>query len=267
MLRLRIISALLGIPMFLAIAWSGGWLFTAGVIVLAALAWREYCALCGSKDLFLWELSGYCLAIVWPIVMYWSGSAQRLPPFDLGSIGIILIAFWMLREYPSKGLTEVALTFWGIFYTIGLMSYLIAMRMLGQGFWWLLMVLAITWANDTAAYFVGRQWGKHKLAPLISPNKTLEGSVAGLGAGFGIGLLMYSLIPALPGLDPAALTFWCLLTAAAGQAGDLIESALKRWAEVKDSGTIIPGHGGILDRFDSLLLAVPIAYLMLQRLL
>ncbi|PJJ99992.1 phosphatidate cytidylyltransferase [Lysobacteraceae bacterium NML75-0749] len=122
---------------------------------------------------------------------------------------------------------------------------------------WLLTALAIIWAADSGAYFAGRRFGKRKLAPIISPNKTVEGLIGGLLCallvGLGFGLLAGATAAQLPWLAAAVL-----LTALASVVGDLFESLLKRQAGVKDSGTLIPGHGGILDRIDSVLAALPV---------
>jgi phosphatidate cytidylyltransferase len=112
------------------------------------------------------------------------------------------------------------------------------------------LVIFITWANDSGAYFIGRKWGKTKLIPEISPNKTLEGSFAGVVFGMVVSVAVFLAFPPLGDLGKAV---WLgLLIAVVGQVGDLIESAFKRTAGVKDSGSILPGHGGVLDRFDSL---------------
>jgi CDP-diglyceride synthetase len=133
------------------------------------------------------------------------------------------------------------------------------------GAWVVLLVLLVIWAGDSAAYFGGRAWGRHKCAPAISPNKTSEGVLCGLAASALIGALAWApghrgaSIPALWSVGAA----FGLLVGAAGQIGDLVESAMKRELDIKDFGTLLPGHGGVLDRFDSLLFAAPTAYALL----
>jgi phosphatidate cytidylyltransferase len=119
---------------------------------------------------------------------------------------------------------------------------------------WVLMTMALAWGSDTAAYFVGRKFGKTKLAPRISPKKTIEGSAGGLAASV-VGALILSFF--LPGLGPLDAVALGILGGAAGQAGDLLMSVLKRSSGVKDSGGILPGHGGILDRVDALVFTAP----------
>jgi phosphatidate cytidylyltransferase len=119
---------------------------------------------------------------------------------------------------------------------------------------WVFLTMALAWGSDTAAYFVGRKFGKTKLAPRISPKKTLEGSAGGLAASV-LGALAMSFF--LPGLSPIDAIALGILAGAAGQAGDLLVSVLKRSSGVKDSGGILPGHGGILDRVDALAFTAP----------
>lgn len=123
---------------------------------------------------------------------------------------------------------------------------------------WVLLTMVLAWGSDTAAYFVGRKFGKTKLAPRISPKKTLEGSAGGLGASVVGALVMSLFLPGLTWIDAIALG---VLAGAAGQAGDLMVSVLKRSSGVKDSGGILPGHGGILDRVDALAFTGPATWM------
>lgn len=147
-------------------------------------------------------------------------------------------------------------------YTGFLLSRIVVLRDEPEGIILVLMLIVGVWVNDTAAYFVGRTWGRRKLAPLISPNKTIEGSIAGIIFGTAVAPLIIL-------IDPGAIVLagaiaFGIAVAVAAQAGDLFESAIKRSAGVKDSGNILPGHGGLLDRFDSLLFAGPAAYYIVR---
>lgn len=162
------------------------------------------------------------------------------------------------RPSMTQGLTDPALVAFGPLY-IGLcLGYLIPVRALPDGEFLIFGLFLITWAADTGAYYVGMTLGRHKLAPTISPNKSVEGAVGGLLAALVAAFLARAwFLPALSTVDCAALAG--LLTVA-GLLGDLAESAMKRGAGVKDSGNLIPGHGGMLDRLDSLLFATPTFY-------
>ena len=134
------------------------------------------------------------------------------------------------------------------------------LRMLPEGAFYTYLLLAGVWIHDTAAYFVGVKWGMRKFAPQISPKKSVEGSLAGIGFTVAIFFSAAILIPGLIPLNLGQVIILALGISVFAQLGDLLESAFKRQMNVKDSGGIIPGHGGILDRFDSLLLAAPFVY-------
>lgn len=153
---------------------------------------------------------------------------------------------------------EAALLVMGIVYVPILLTHLVWLRALPHGIDWIFLMLVIVMSGDTAAYYVGSSLGKHKLYPVVSPNKSIEGAIGGLfGSLLGTFVVKFTFFPELTIVD-------CLVTALVlgilGQLGDLFESLLKRSFGVKDSGVIIPGHGGILDRLDSILFAAPAAY-------
>jgi phosphatidate cytidylyltransferase len=153
----------------------------------------------------------------------------------------------------------VAATVLGVAYVCG--PFALAAMLHAVSPHWLFVVLLLAWAGDSAAYYVGRAFGRHKLAPRISPGKTWEGTVASavMAAAVGVAYLHYF----LPTVNLLAALVFSLTVNAAGQLGDLAESALKRSARMKDSGTLLPGHGGMLDRMDNFLFAAPTAYLWL----
>ena len=156
-------------------------------------------------------------------------------------------------------LEAVQKQFQGVLYVPLLLAFVLLIRNSADGMRWLLLLLCIVFSGDTAALYTGTLLGRHKLAPKVSPGKTVEGSIGGLTVGLLVGLLAKHLL--LPSLAWGAATGFCLLVGVAAQLGDLFESALKRASGVKDSGSILPGHGGVLDRIDALLFAAPVAYL------
>lgn len=146
----------------------------------------------------------------------------------------------------------------GWFYLPLLLGHLVPLRQLEHGQRWIFLTLMVIMGCDTLAYFVGSRFGKHKLYPAVSPNKSIEGAIGGLiGSVIAVLLAKYSFMPLIGIADGVLIG---LLLGTAGQLGDLFESLLKRACKVKDSGNIIPGHGGMLDRLDSLLFAFPIVY-------
>jgi len=148
----------------------------------------------------------------------------------------------------------------GIYYLSSTFSYVLKIRAIDNGLTYLLLTFLFIWMSDSAAYFVGRSLGKHKLAPFISPNKTLEGSLGGL-----IFTVVFALIVAIVfKFSIFLLMLLAIVVNIFAQLGDLAESAIKRQAKIKDSGTILPGHGGVLDRFDSTFFAIPAVYFLLN---
>ncbi len=158
--------------------------------------------------------------------------------------------------YPRYSLLDSAGTMMGTLY-VGLLNYFFLVRSLPDGWIWLIFTLAGTWACDTTAYFVGKAFGRRRLAPELSPKKTLEGAIGGIMGSVLAGYLFALIYPFLP---LSKMLLLGLLVGAAAEVGDLLESAFKRQAGVKDSSKLIPGHGGILDRIDSALFSAPLVY-------
>jgi phosphatidate cytidylyltransferase len=179
---------------------------------------------------------------------------------------VISLVWLVLKPQRESAFAGWVWTMGGVIYLGWLLSYMVALR-LDAGRNWVFLALLTTFASDTAAYIVGKAWGKHKLAPHISPHKTREGAIGGVIAAVGVSLL--SLLPTPLHLS---LTWWQagiigLLVSVLGQFGDLAKSILKRNVGVKESGNLLPGHGGALDRTDSVVFAgvvVYYAFLILQ---
>jgi phosphatidate cytidylyltransferase len=224
-------------------------MLVAVVIVLAAFEWGRLCKL-GRQHLWLYA----ALVATLFVISAWMGAA--LPVMAVGA------AFWLLVA-PLWLWRGMAPTQAGILPAAGLAVLIpAALAMVALPPAQVLQVLCLTWVADTAAYFAGRRFGRRKLAPSISPGKTWEGAIGAL-----LGVLAYAMICALllPSLSVIEGSLWApylgaaVLLCVASILGDLFESAAKRQASVKDSGTLLPGHGGILDRIDSATSTLPIA--------
>ena len=175
--------------------------------------------------------------------------------FNLLGAGIIAVIRF---KTDPKGVGRTAGQMLGMIYLPLLFSCLLLIRNGADGPAWILVVLCLAFAGDTGAFYAGTYLGRHKLCPSVSPNKTVEGAIGGLAAStIAASVAKYFLLASLPW---ATCLVMFVLAAAAGQTGDLFESALKRFAGVKDSGSILPGHGGILDRIDALLFVAPVIY-------
>jgi phosphatidate cytidylyltransferase len=179
-----------------------------------------------------------------------------------GFLLLTLLVLFLLSVYDLKdlnsSLTRLGVGILGIVYISCLLSYLIPVRESDFGALLVLYLLTVVWSTDTSAYYIGKNFGKKKLLPLVSPNKTVEGALGGLAGGCFASLLFKIFFLDVFSLFDAILL--PLLISSVSQMGDLFESYIKRWAGVKDMGSLIPGHGGILDRIDGLLFAVPVLY-------
>ncbi|MCC7370083.1 MAG: phosphatidate cytidylyltransferase [Chloroflexi bacterium] len=267
MLRLRVLSAVIGVPVLLFVAIAGGWWFVVAVTAGATVAIFEmFSMLRGAGYRPLMPLGiGLTMALVLDALAH---DAAIMPAILV--VGVLIGLYqMMLRPDSSGALVDWALTLAPAIYVGGTMHYFIQLRNLPDGLFWMLTALIGTWICDIAAFFVGRRWGKARLAPRISPGKSVEGAVGGLvGAVLGIMALGPMLGGALAtfGLGgpavvgPVRLAGLGLVIGVCAIVGDLMESFIKRQCGAKDSSGLIPGHGGVLDRIDSVLLAVVGAY-------
>lgn len=208
------------------------------------------------------------LLIVWALLLAGLKRQQVLPPISLFDeinillIGMILLFILMLFSSNSFNLEQMAFLYVGSIYIGFGFSFMLELMWSENGTFFSLLIILVIWATDTGAYFVGKHLGKHKLWPAISPNKTIEGSLGGIGLALIISVLFAIAVPQfLPLFTILAFGFTISVI---GQIGDLVESAWKRTSGVKDSGTLLPGHGGILDRFDSLLFSFIILHFLQQ---
>jgi phosphatidate cytidylyltransferase len=266
-LRLRFLSAVIGVPILLLIAVVGGWWYVAAVVGGAMLAVSEVFAMLTAAGFRPVRLVGFTL--VAGIVLDALATDVRIMPAILVLGMVIGLLVMMGRAETERALVDWALTLASAVYVGGTMHYLIALRWLPDGLLWILVMLICTWTCDIAAFFVGRRWGRVRLAPRLSPGKSVEGAVGGLiGAVLAAILLGPFLADLISGLGlsftgPVGRIHMAglgLVIAVCAIAGDLMESFIKRQCGAKDSGSLIPGHGGVLDRIDSILLAVVGAY-------
>lgn len=270
MLKNRLVTAAWAIPLVGILIWFGEPYFTILVAIVASLAFIEFSRLTNvikGKRLTVFGVIWTLLFIVirdpkLQTLIEPHFSLDLLVPLIITSGVAISLTILLTRRQKQGAFTDWAWTFAGILYVGWLLSYLVAMRGFEDGKSWVFLTILATFGSDSAAYFVGRLFGKYKLAPSISPGKTWEGSVGGLLGAAAVSLLF--LLPT-PLKLTAYLNWWQLiliglLISVFGQLGDLIESLLKRNTGVKDSGKIFPGHGGMLDRTDSIVFAGIVVY-------
>jgi len=279
-------------PVAIAILLYGGWPLAALLAVVSALGAWEFFRIARASGLTPLDDVGTAIAGLIPLLVHArflglydpSGRLGPLSLIALVLLTLLALAIWM-RGVAGKPLSAVAATAFGVAYTGGMLSFGYGIRnhdyasspaalslggrsfTIAAGGLLLLLPVLVTWASDIGAYAVGRTMGKHKLIPSVSPGKTVEGAIGGLLASMLVAAVYtrYVLHPSAHltfRMTPAGVLVFGALVSVAAQVGDLAESLLKREAGVKDSSQIIPGHGGILDRFDSLLFVLPVSYVL-----
>lgn len=261
----RTIVALALGPLVLFLVWKGGYFLLTFVLIVAAVSYWEFIRLAHKKGAFPQLISGEIIILLAVPALFFSRTA--LIPILFG--GTTFILFIELYRKKASPLLNSAATLFGAFYFSMLFGSLLLIRELPLLFGleyveageWLVMLFVVTWVCDTAAYVLGSYLGRHKLMPRVSPNKSLEGTIAGfLCAILAAYVFQIWFIDALSSLDCMAIG---AIIGSFGQYGDLFESMLKRDANVKDASHLIPGHGGMMDRFDSLMISGPMMYLYL----
>ena len=261
MLRTRVLSALVMAPLVAWPVWAGGWWLFGGALLLAAGAGYEFCRLMRRGNHRPW----YPLLLITIALFFIDARFPQLGVVPVGLTWLVMASLvWQLFQARAASPTsDWALTMAGGLYVGGLLAHFVRLRGLpgNDGLAWLALALLVTWSSDSGAYFVGRAWGRRKLCPRLSPGKTWEGIAGGLVAGVLAGLLVgRMLMLGLEAVGPLNGMWVGLIVSVVSPLGDLAESMMKREMGVKDSGGLIPGHGGVLDRVDSLLFVVPIVY-------
>jgi phosphatidate cytidylyltransferase len=250
----RILTAVALIPIVVyVVLWANFWAFFAVLVTVAFLCYREFNGVAEAYGFGAPGPLGYGAGL---LLLAWRQETWLLV---LG-LALILLALAMRGDDLAKSLPRAAVLLAGIVYIFGCWKCAIPLRDLNPH--WLMYALLVNWVGDMGAYYVGRRWGRHKMAPRVSPHKSWEGAVASVAASLLIaGPYLLRFVPGVAVAQAVALT---IAANAAGQLGDLTESAMKRGAGLKDSGMILPGHGGFLDRVDSTLFSLPLIYAYLK---
>ncbi|NJP36319.1 phosphatidate cytidylyltransferase [Alkalicoccus luteus] len=259
-MKQRIITGVIAGAGFLGLIYIGGAAFIILVTALALIGMRELLKMKQIQPFSFKGAVGFILLLLLVVpdvlLVQLPWEVDRLELFLL--LVICLLALTVLSKnkftFDEAGFTVLASVYVGFgFY------YFMYARFLDNGMELIFFILILVWATDSGAYFAGRAFGRTKLWPEISPKKTIEGSLGGIALALTAGMIYYYFIPVYPNVWTAVAGI--LVVSTAGQLGDLVESAFKRHYAVKDSGQVLPGHGGILDRFDSLIFVMPVLYL------
>lgn len=262
MFKTRLISGIVLVIIALATIFSGSWILFFTLLAVSLIGMRELYKVMKVSDehVTVLELVGYLGAVLYYIAM----------KADFGNYGtmaiiisMILILFVYVFGYPKYHAEQVMAAFFGVVYVAVMLSFIYLTRSLPDGKFLVWLIFLCSWGCDTCAYCVGMLIGKHKMAPVLSPKKSIEGAVGGVA---GAALLGVIYAAATQG-KMAEYALICAVGALISMVGDLAASAIKRNQNIKDYGKLIPGHGGILDRFDSVIITAPVIYYLAKMIL
>ena len=262
MFKTRLISGIVLVIIALATIISGSWILFFTLLAVSLIGMRELYKVMKVSDehVTVLELVGYLGAVLYYIAM----------KADFGNYGtmaiiisMILILFVYVFGYPKYHAEQVMAAFFGVVYVAVMLSFIYLTRSLPDGKFLVWLIFLCSWGCDTCAYCVGMLIGKHKMAPVLSPKKSIEGAVGGVA---GAALLGVIYAAATQG-KMAEYALICAVGALISMVGDLAASAIKRNQNIKDYGKQIPGHGGILDRFDSVIITAPVIYYLAKTIL
>lgn len=263
-LRQRWVTALVFGPVVLALMWLGGWWFFALALALAVIGSLEFCNL-GRNRRIRARAPLAVAATVGVVLAFMLGWTWAIIPMLLATFCLAVLWSLLASRTPRAAFLDALMTIAAPAYVAVPAGMLAQVRLIAPGgLHWLLLIVFLTWGTDSLAYFGGRSWGKTLLAPRISPKKTLEGAIVGVSGGFVVGLVLLL----IAGAFQPALVPMLLLAPLVAVIGDLSESALKRTFDVKDSHLshfdLFPGHGGVLDRTDALILVTWFCFFVYQ---
>jgi phosphatidate cytidylyltransferase len=260
----RWITSLVALPILIFLIYQGGVLFSLTIVVASFIGMWEYFQIVWQKDARPLTQTLSVSGIVLGTLVILSVHLHLYPlMFFIFSLAIILPAFFSIKQFQAGADIPRFLAFHalGVVYIPLSLALMIAIRNTEMGRVWIYLIICVVFAGDTGAYYAGTYFGKKKLCPNVSPGKTVIGAFGGLGANLVVGFVVQRFW--MPEVHWAKIALFVIAIGIAGQVGDLFESMLKRSANVKDSGNLLPGHGGVLDRIDALLFAAPVAYVMM----
>lgn len=262
MFKTRLLSGILLVIIALATIIAGGDVLFATLLMISFIGMTEIYKVLEISGTLL-GVTGYLATVVYYFLLR-LGKTEWIVMFVIAFLIVIMSVY--VFAYPKYRSEQVMLAFFGLFYVAFMLSYVYQIRMLPQGMLLVWLVFICSWGSDTCAYCVGMLFGKHKMAPKLSPKKSIEGAVGGvvgaalLGAAYAAILNRFIIVGSEENVLLYAII--CGVGALISMIGDLAASAIKRNHDIKDYGNLIPGHGGILDRFDSVIFTAPIIYYM-----
>jgi phosphatidate cytidylyltransferase len=257
----RLISGIVLLAIIIGVGIAGGNVLFAVTLLISLIGYTEFCKVFGIEKNILGIL-GLAATLLYYATVYLETSVSVMGPMVLTGFLMVLMAVYVFT-FPKYKTEEIMAAYFGLCYVPVMLSFLYRTRNMADNEYGRLLFFLIficSWGCDTCAYAVGMLIGKHKMAPVLSPKKSIEGGIGGVVGAALLGFL-YGRIFGLPAAGCAVL---CAVGAAVSQVGDLAASAIKRNHGIKDYGHLIPGHGGILDRFDSVIFTAPIIWMLEQ---
>jgi phosphatidate cytidylyltransferase len=256
----RWLTAAVALPILGFIIGLGpGWLLLSLVVLVTAGGMLELLALLLPETQSWVRISAVAAGLLVPLATYWKG----IIGLGIATVAVIFVALTvhlLLYAKQKAVLQSLGLMVFAQLYIPFLLSHVLLLFRMPSGRRWIFFLFFVIFAGDTGAYYAGHRWGRHKLWPAVSPGKTVEGAIGGLLSSLAIALLVGKLLLSLGEFGITFLLSVGFIIALAGQMGDLMESMIKRVSQVKDASNILPGHGGVLDRLDSLIFAFPLTY-------
>ncbi|MDD3360246.1 MAG: phosphatidate cytidylyltransferase [Hespellia sp.] len=262
MFKTRLISGIVLVLVALVTIISGGPILFATMLIVSLIGMSELYKIFGIHKSGL-GFVGYVFAVLYYGAIYLIQGDALMPLFMAFLIALLMVYVF---SYPKYKADQIMAAFFGLFYVAVMLSYIFQIRRItGAGSFLVWLVFLCSWGCDACAYCVGVLFGKHKMAPVLSPKKSIEGAVGGVVGAAILGAVYALAVDYFGGVDVSPLAFAgiCVVGGLISMVGDLAASAIKRNYEIKDYGKLIPGHGGILDRFDSVIFVAPIIYYLL----
>ena len=261
----RTISAVVLVIVALAAILPGGIILALTLYVVSIIGFLELTKACGVRTQKMNSLEGIgilCITLYYAVMYFVQDTSYSMPLVILMLIALMFVYVFGFSKYHAN---QVMNTYFALIYAPVMLSFVFLTRQLENGIYLVWMIFISSWISDTCAYLVGVMIGKHKLAPVLSPKKSIEGAVGGVAGAALVGALFGAYLDNVLLLENFAVILAIVggVGSVISQVGDLAASAIKRNHEIKDYGKLIPGHGGIMDRFDSVIFTAPITYFLI----
>ena len=253
----RWITGVVAVPLIILLVLGPRYLFSLCIAILISAAVYEYNGMVFKKGFLVEKVEGHVIGVLIPLAAFWGGLQLMFAVVTLSLIAVFLVFLYGLKGNAFDLVSPIKVVF-GFMYIPLTISYIIIARSLDNGALWVFFLIVMAFSSDISAFYVGRTWGRRALMPAVSAGKTVEGAVGSI-MGSILGCLLFKIL-LFKGIPLFHTVLIAVMGNILGQLGDLCESAVKRVSSVKDSGSLFPGHGGVLDRLDTFTFTIPFVY-------